>query len=115
MEVAALLGEIAGGVQWGCILYHRVALSFLFPYQVREYLEAERKADTPPPKRARMAQSGPRECAEMQEKREGRACHNVQTQCAFILNGTWRSLKRDLKEHQYCFENEQHRRCDALR
>ena len=32
MEVAALLGEIAGGVQWGCILYHRVALSFLFPY-----------------------------------------------------------------------------------
>lgn len=60
MEVAALLGEIAGGVQWGCILYHRVALSFLFPYQVREYLDAERKADTPPPKRARMAQSGPR-------------------------------------------------------
>lgn len=69
MEVAALLGEIAGGVQWGCILYHRVALSFLFPYQVREYLDAERKADTPPPKRARMAQSGPRECAEMQEKK----------------------------------------------
>ena len=42
------------------------------------------------------------------KKREGRAC-------AFILNGTWRSLKRDLKEHQYCFENEHDRRCDALR
>lgn len=46
------------------------------------------------------------------EEGKGRARLNVQTQSALFQMA---STKRDLKEHQYCFENEHHPWWNALR
>lgn len=83
-DVAALLGEIAGGVQWGCVLPRRLTfLSFLFRLR---YLMQEPIAGTSTfPKQARMEQSGPRGYADIQGPVEGEVIQNIHTQSALFL------------------------------